>query len=139
MSTKPFIRFRPTLNPLNNLVYIALQGIRLYGYHGVHAAERQWGTWFELDVQVGISRQRITTLQDTVNYETILQICQEEFTPPVDLLEDILWRIEQRVLNLVPDALKLQVVIRKQNPPLAGSVQASQVRIDKTYSPDISA
>lgn len=118
----------------NTLLNIALQGIRLYGYHGVHAAERAWGTWFELDLQIGIHRPHIHHLQDTVDYEMLLQLCKEEFSAPVDLLEDILIRIEQRILHAVPDLQTMQLSIRKLHPPLPASVQASVVSLNKTYS-----
>lgn len=117
----------------NSLLNIALHGIRLYGYHGVHAAERVWGTWFELDLQIGIHRPRIHHLEDTVDYEMLLQLCKVEFSTPVDLLEDILLRIEQQILHKVPDLQTLQLSIRKLHPPLPGSVQASAVSLNKTY------
>ncbi|HAD33977.1 MAG TPA: hypothetical protein DCF44_05700 [Chitinophagaceae bacterium] len=115
------------------ILYIALNKINLYGYHGVFPEEKIWGTWFELNIQFGIQRREVKTLNDTIDYARILEICKGIFQNPHPLSETLLFEMELALLNAFPDSKYLNISIRKKNPPLGGSIDSSMVRLEKKY------
>lgn len=114
------------------MALITLEKLRFYAYHGVHEAEQVLGGEFELDIQVkaGIDKAAAKdAVEETINYETIYQLCKLEMANRYKLLETVVVKIADRMKSQFPaPAMEaLRVRIRKINPPLGGRVEASAV------------
>ena len=115
---------------------IALEGMKFYAYHGVYEAEKIIGSDYVVDVLV--KTQSPTTaskdkLEDTLNYESVYQICKMEMGEPKQLLESVVGAIIKRMKLQFPNMMALQVRVRKINPPLGGRVHASYVEDEEMY------
>ena len=119
------------------MAIISLQDVRFYAFHGVYAEERKVGTWYLIDLEVEYNTTRAAVsddLRDTLNYESLYQICRREMRVPTDLLENVVERIGLGIRYLTPGIKSLDIRLRKQYPPLGGAVGASAVRTEAKYS-----
>lgn len=115
---------------------IALKGMKFFAHHGFYEEETKMGAYFLLDVSVAVDFTKAgenDQLEDTVNYENIYEICTEVMSTPAKLLEHVVSKIEVKLTKSYPSILGVDIVLQKLNPPLGGSVQASQVSISKQY------
>lgn len=100
---------------------IALEGLRLFARHGYYEEERLLGREFILDIYVGTDLGdpgRTDQLKDTIDYEKIIAICQEEMKIPSKLLEHVAYRIREKILPLTGGDAEIKVRISKPNPLL---------------------
>jgi len=115
---------------------IALKGMRFFAYHGYYEEERILGAHYNLDVTVEVNFTKAglnDELSDTVNYETIYEICKEVMSVPSKLLEHVVTQIELKLTEYYPSIQGVDIVLEKLNPPLGGAVYASQVSISNQY------
>ena len=97
---------------LNNLVFFA--------FHGVYDEERILGNDYEVNVALDIDTvERITMIEETVNYQALYKIIQQRMNIATLLLEtvaqdlvDEIHRADKRIKNII-------VTIQKKYPPLA--------------------
>ena len=83
-------------------MYIHLQGIKLYAYHGVDPQETAVGAYFTIDLKLktDFSRAAYTDeLTGTVSYADIFQSVKDEMRIPSRLLEHVAQRIVQRIFH----------------------------------------
>ena len=116
---------------------ISLLDMRFYAFHGVYEEERKVGTWYLIDVDIDYSTTRAAMsddLRDTLNYESVYTICRREMRIPRALLESVVERIGLGIRYLNGNISELTITLRKQHPPLGGSVQASAVTSEAKYS-----
>ena len=110
---------------------IALEGMAFFAKHGYYDEEQILGNEFIVDVHVDTQMQsaaRTDKLMATVNYENIYLIVKYEMSKPARLLEHIGFRIEKQVKAKAGGFVKkVNVIIRKSNPPLGGRVKYSIV------------
>lgn len=105
----------------------------MFAYHGIHPEEKLLGRWFEVSVEAGIERNQINNLEDTIDYESLLNITKKHFEISTGLLENVALSIESDLRALYPDIKQLNISIRKLYPPFATSIQSSEVRLEKKY------
>ncbi|MDR0296170.1 MAG: dihydroneopterin aldolase [Prevotellaceae bacterium] len=113
---------------------INLQGMEFYAYHGHLPEERIIGQYFYVDVAVeaAIDKAMETdNLEDTVNYQTIYDIVKREMTIPSHLLEHIAGRIVRALKAELSAINRVEVRIRKNNPPLGGKVKYAEIQVIK--------
>ncbi len=73
------------------------------------------------------------TLDDTIDYARMLEICKTIFQNSQPLLETLLFEMELALLTAFPDIKYLNISIRKKNPPLGGLIDSSMVGLEKKY------
>jgi dihydroneopterin aldolase len=118
---------------------IALEGMRFYAFHGVYDAERILGGTYIVDVhiQAGVGKAVETDdLANTINYETVYQICRMEMDKPRQLIERVLSGIVEGIKYQFPNMDGLNVRIRKMNPPLGGRVEYAMVESNQDFKTD---
>ena len=116
------------------MVSIELVGLEFYAHHGVYAEERTKGNEFSVDVMVDTSAGSTVdsdNLADTVNYEQLYEIVEQEMICPSNLLEHVAGRICDTVLKEISLTEKVRVRVSKKNPPIAGKCQESAVIVTK--------
>jgi dihydroneopterin aldolase len=119
------------------MALISLEGMRFHAFHGVYEAERKIGTSYLVDVyvQTGVGKAvESDSLEKTINYETIYQICKLEMSTPHNLIETVLAGIIERMKHQFEGMEALRVRVRKLNPPLGGQVESAAVEASAEFS-----
>lgn len=91
------------------------------------------GNQFVVNVKAGIDYIKVDRLDQTVDYEVMLQIIKSEFAKPTPLLEELAHRIEQAILIKYPAMRYFFLSIQKRNPPLGSEVYSSEVSVERRY------
>lgn len=122
------------------MTWIVLEGMRFYAYHGVYEAEKIVGCEYVVDVFVRpfLDKKKIKDddLKNTVNYETVFQICRLEMNEPRQLLETVGHGIVARLKHQFAQMESLRVRLRKLHPPLGGRLDSAYVEITLDFVSD---
>lgn len=119
--------------------YITLSEVRFHAFHGVLPQERKVGADFTLSLRVGYDlRRAIVTddVADTLDYAALYRLARHEMEQPSSLLEHVAGRIGQAVFDRFPQAVSLDLVLEKKNPPMGADCRGAGVELhlinDKT-------
>ena len=109
---------------------VSLEGIKFKAYHGFYDIERKVGNDFICDVKVEVkSFDSIEdNIFDTVNYEDVYLIVEEEMSNTKKLIETVVYNILERVKKL-ENVTGVSVKLTKLNPPLKGEVEKAVVEM----------
>ncbi len=121
------------------MAQIALEGMHFHAFHGVHEAEQIIGSAYIVDVfiQAGIVKAAMTdSVEFTINYETVYQVCRLEMEKPKRLLETVVMGIIGRMKHQFSDMYGLRVRVRKLNPPMGGRIAESWVEEEMSFLSD---
>jgi dihydroneopterin aldolase len=114
---------------------ILLNGLVFFGRHGCHAAEKELGQKFTVDVELECDLQRAgetDALEDTVDYVAIYNATKEIIEgQSVQLLEVLAQQIADFALN-DPKVLSAWVRIRKPHVAMPGPLDYLGVEITRT-------
>jgi dihydroneopterin aldolase len=77
---------------------------------------------------------KITSLEQTIDYEVLLKCIQDHMSKPTPLMESLVQEIETDIHNRFPQITSFWISMRKENPPMSGVVQGSEVILEKKYS-----
>lgn len=111
---------------------IELKGIHFYAYHGYYEEERKMGNPFIVNVQVYVNTfdDDKDSIDDTVNYEDLYQICEKEMTTTQLLLETVVFNIVENIQKKCPQAKSGKVSIEKIGPQLGGKVEKAIIEME---------
>lgn len=116
---------------------VALEGMKFRAFHGFYEEEAVIGNDFILDVLVETDFSQASESDDllqTVNYESIYEICVEVMSERVKLLEKIAEKISSRLKKQHPAIQLITVRVRKLNPPFGGDVNCALIEVTQDYS-----
>jgi len=116
---------------------IKIKNIRIYAYHGCLVEEGKIGSDYRVDVSVkaDLSKSAKTdNLSDTVDYVYLNKIVKQEMAIRSKLLEEVVKRILNRILDEIPLARKATVAVSKLNPPIGGNVAMVTIEMSKSRS-----
>ena len=114
-------------------VWIGLEGMEFYAYHGVYEEERKIGGKYIVDVLVHTNAKDAELHDDlngTVNYEQIYKVVEQNMQQPVKLIERLARKIMDDIRLFVVKEDTIRIKIRKLNPPLGAKVKASVVEME---------
>ena len=104
---------------------IVLEGMQLYGFHGVNPEERSLGQPYVVDlaVELDLEKPGVTDrLEDTVSYTRLYEVVQRVLEgESKNLLEATAQAIASKVLAEFP-VKAVHVCLKKPRPPIKGSV-----------------
>ncbi len=109
---------------------VSLNGLEIRAFHGVYEFERRQGGEYTVDAwveELAEAQMADLELEDTLNYELLLELVQKELNRPTPLLESLANRILLRVQEVFPQATAAGIKIQKLNPPLDARVYSSSV------------
>jgi 7,8-dihydroneopterin aldolase/epimerase/oxygenase len=117
------------------MAVIALEGMRFRAFHGLYEEERILGNDFILNIEIMTDISKATVIQEhgidkldnTINYETVYEICRLEMQTPHKLLETLLGSIVTALKWQFGGINQVSIKIKKLNPPLGGQVESSSV------------
>ena len=115
-------------------LWIGLEGMEFYAYHGYYEEERKTGGKYLVDVMVYTNAELAETLDEingTINYEEIYAIVQKNMEEPVRLLEHLASKIMTDLRKFIIKDDFIRIKIRKIQPPLNGKVEAAVVVLEE--------
>lgn len=105
--------------------------MEFHAFHGIYADEKKNGNKFSVDLEFEANLQRAAEtddIDDTINYELIYNIIQQEMNIASNLLENVVSRIYNTVKEQFPEISTLKIKVTKHNPPFKnGKVQKVSV------------
>jgi len=111
---------------------LTLSGLQYHARHGVYETEQIEGNDFEVDLifEADLGAAGLNDdLSETIDYEKAEQIVRNVMErPPVQLLETLIRQIGETLFSHFKQAKKLEVRLRKLNPPLATPAKYSQLK-----------
>lgn len=120
---------------------IVLEGMRFYGYHGVHPEEQQLGQRFVVDVALAVRLQPAGERDDlgaTVSYSAayaeVRRVVEGE---PRRLIEAVAEEIAAAMLALDDRVKRVRVRVAKPEAPVKGAIlDTVAVRITRWRTPE---
>jgi len=104
------------------LYRIDLKGLQAFGHHGVAEFERQYGQLFVVDVSLWLDATEAAATDDvskTAHYGLLADaIVADVKINPVNLLETLVTRLAQVVLEFDPRIETVDVTVHKPNAPI---------------------
>ena len=109
---------------------VSIQGLDFFAYHGFYDEERKKGNNFTCNVEVELKSfdSLDDNIYDTVNYEDIYAIVQDEMEKTKKLIETVAYCIIARIREL-DNVTAATVKIIKHNPPINGKVEQAVVEM----------
>ena len=107
-------------------MYIRLEGMKFYAYHGVLPQENLVGAnyYIDLKLKTDFSHAAETDeLEGTVNYADIHAAVKEEMRITSQLLEHVCQRIARRIFHGFPTIESIDISLFKENPPMGACAQ----------------
>ena len=105
---------------------IKVENIKVFAYHGCLDEEAKIGSFYRVDIKVkaDLSKSAKTDeLNDTVDYVHLNDIVKEEMAIRSKLLEHVVDRIMNRILDEISLTKFVKVSVSKINPPIGGNVE----------------
>lgn len=123
------------------MALISIEGMRFRAFHGLYPEEQILGNDFLLDVWIDTDISKASVVEDdhtvkmenSVNYETIYDICNIEMRQPHKLLETLVESIIFSFKYQFPRMNEARLRVRKLNPPVGGSVEWASVYDVKSF------
>lgn len=113
--------------------WISLEGLRLWGHHGVSALEQTVGGEFEVALRLRVRMDASALCDDqlsgTADYGEITQTVKKTFSLPSRLIENVAWRVAHALFGRFDRIEEAEVVIRKLNPPVRTGLHAAAVTV----------
>lgn len=112
---------------------LLLQGLRLYGRHGVHKAEKVLGQQFKIDLEIHANLKNACKTDDfnkTLDYVKAFNVARDVVQGPAhNLVEHVAHRIAQGVLTELPAAEAVLVRVAKPHVALPATLESVGVEI----------
>lgn len=105
---------------------IFLEGMEFFAYHGHYKEEQIIGTKFTVDLELEFDTvipETTDHLSDTVNYQEIYKMVQNEMEQKSHLLEHVARRILDSIRQKHPLIGKTTVKLSKLNPAVGGKMR----------------
>ncbi len=109
---------------------VRLRNAVFYAHHGVMQEEHRLGGRFEVDVEMELNFDEAAQNDDlskTVDYERVYREVKEIVTEnKFYLIERLSYLIAQRILDNEDVVRKIEVTVRKANPPVGGPCDSAE-------------
>ena len=112
---------------------IELRDVHLYAYHGVMEQERETGAWFTIDILLRIGdfcSLDNDNINGTVSYADVYDIIRTEMAKPSQLLENVCYRICNRIHRTFSQVTGITITLSKDTPPMGGDRLRAAVTIN---------
>lgn len=113
---------------------VSVIGIKSYGYHGCLDEEAKIGNEYITDVILYTNFKKAAKKDDldkTIDYVLVNKIVEQEMSKRSKLIETVGYRIIKRLKKESFFLEKVQVTIKKINPPINGNVDYVAISIEE--------
>lgn len=107
---------------------VQVNGLKLYGYHGVGAQEQRVGNIFVYDVDLSFPWLEAAIKDDvdlTLSYADIVTIIKEVNDTPSRLLENVAYRLMITLQSTFPTITSGSIRVAKLTPPIPSTELSS--------------
>ena len=114
---------------------IQLNHLRFFAEHGMYEQERSVGNEFEVNISLEIKapKEKIKSIEDTINYAEVYRITKELFAKRKSLLETLAMEIAEELKEQFPAIKNLSIQISKLHPPITSFTGSVGVCYQKSY------
>jgi hypothetical protein len=92
------------------------------------------GAYYIVNIKVGFAAHNENlSLEETVNYEDLLEVVKTHFKEKAYLLEKLVQSMASAIKEKYPLIEYQSVSVKKNNPPLGTEVESSEVSLEKRY------
>ena len=108
-------------------MYIRLEGLKIYAYHGVLPQENLVGAYYYIDLKLKTDfthAAETDELEGTVSYADIFAVVKEEMAITSKLLEHVCQRIASRIFQDFPAIEAIEIRLSKENPPMGANAKS---------------
>ncbi len=116
---------------------ILVQGLQVFGYHGVYEQEKEEGQTFLVNCVMDTSFASAIHSDDvgeTVDYGTVCLFIKKYFEGKAyDLLEKVADELATSIMYAFPGIEKIQIQITKPNAPIPMEFESVGVRVEKKW------
>lgn len=115
-------------------VTIELEQMEFRAPHGCYDLEKRVGNRYHVDLRLEVEVADAAERDDllaSVNYLTVYEQVAEEMQVASDILENVGWRILERLYRSFPQIVGSSVKVSKLAPPLGGKVGKVSVTVSK--------
>ncbi|MBQ2796434.1 MAG: dihydroneopterin aldolase [Tidjanibacter sp.] len=115
-------------------VTIELERMEFRAPHGCYDLEKVVGNRFEVDVMLIVEigdAAKDDELLKSVNYLTVYDLVAEQMQRPSDTIENVAWRIQERLYGAFNQIVGSKIKVSKLAPPLGGKVEKVSVTLTK--------
>ena len=113
------------------MAFIKINKIRTYSFIGCMDEERKIGSEYETCIEIKYICEFVEledNLTKTVDYVTVSKVVNDEMKNACNLLETVIYRIGNKMLNIDDKISSVTVEIKKLNPPIVGDAQFVSVK-----------
>ncbi len=101
------------------MLSIHLHRLRFFSHHGLFEEEKILGGEFEVNADVCIhTTEKITEINQTLNYASVYEIVRQRMQIPTELLETLAQEITDEIKLLDERIVSIRIQIQKLHPPL---------------------
>lgn len=119
--------------------YIYIRNLRCRAYHGVVPQEHVVGNDYTINLRVAYhvdKAMRCDQIAHTLNYAQICNVIKTEMETPSLLIENVAYRIGNRLFQLFPNIEKMDIDLAKCTPPMGVDCDCAGIELhlinDKT-------
>ncbi len=116
-------------------MYININSLRVYAFHGVHPEEKQNGQDFVLDISCLVSNEAACiddSVGSTVSYSDVTKKATEIFlSDKFDLIEFAAARVADGIISSFPLVDEVIVTVRKPNAPVKAEFENMSVTVTR--------
>ncbi len=115
------------------MALIEIEGMEFYAFHGHFEVEKVAGNRFlvNLKIEADLNKAGQTDrLEDTLDYQKVYRMVNEEMAVSSDLLEHVCQRIINRIKTEFPEVQKVTVKVSKMNPPMGGQIEKVSLTLE---------
>ena len=116
-------------------MYIRLNGLKFFAYHGVLPQENLVGAMYTVNLRLKtnyLKAAQTDDLADTINYAEVFQAVKAEMQIPSKLLEHVAYRIAKHLIDNFPTIESIDISLYKENPPM--EAECGNIGVETTYS-----
>ena len=113
-------------------MYIRMEGMKFYAFHGVIPQENVVGSYYYLDLKLKTDftcASETDDLEGTVSYANIYTAVKAEMAIPSKLLEHVCQRIASRIFKDFPTIETIDIALFKENPPMGACAKSIGVEV----------
>ncbi|OFX37927.1 MAG: dihydroneopterin aldolase [Bacteroidetes bacterium GWA2_32_17] len=115
---------------------IIIEGMEFYAYHGHFAEEQIVGGKFIVDITIDTDTEKAgksDSLLDALDYQDVYKTIKTEMETKSFLLENIAYRIINKLFEKYLSISAIVLKVSKINPPLGGKIEKVSVRLEKKF------
>lgn len=113
---------------------IAVEGIKIYAYHGCLIEESKIGGNYQVDISMETDFSEAAQTDDlnkTIDYVIVYEIVKAQMAIRSNLIEQVAQRIVNELKKNFSTLKKVEVKVVKLNPPMNGDVEKVSVLISE--------